>query len=55
MQEMISFLSLRYIFIGVAAGFNSGFLGIGAAAVVIPAAMFLAMISNIPLASVSFR
>lgn len=40
MQEMISFLSLRYILIGVAVGFISGFFGIGVGTVVVPTAMF---------------
>ena len=40
MQEMLSFLSLRYILIGVVVGFFSGFFGIGGGTVVVPAAMF---------------
>ena len=39
MQEMISFLSLQYILIGVAVGFISGFFGIGGGTVVVPAMM----------------
>ncbi|MGP1532808.1 MAG: hypothetical protein ACTTJF_01940 [Campylobacter sp.] len=55
MQEMISFLSLQYILIGVAAGFVSGFFGIGGGTVVVPLMMFLATISNMLSALVSFR
>ena len=39
MQEMISFLSLQYILIGVVVGFISGFFGIGGGTVVMPAMM----------------
>ena len=39
MQEMISFLSLQYILIGVVVGFISGFFGIGGGTVVVPAMM----------------
>ena len=39
MQEMISFLSLQYILIGVAVGFISGFFGIGGGTVVVHAMM----------------
>ena len=55
MQEIISFLSLRYILIGVVVGSISGFFGIGSGTVVMPAAMFLATISNMLSALVSFR